>query len=48
MVQANPLLREWWETDTDPLNYSREFVDVINSTPGIDATAVSRPARHLE
>jgi hypothetical protein len=43
MVQANPMLREWWETDTDPLNYSREFVDVINSTPAIDATALTRP-----
>ena len=48
MVQANPLLREWWKTDTDPLNYSREFVDVINSTPGVDATAISPPPSHLE
>jgi hypothetical protein len=43
MVKANPLLREWWETDTNPLNYSREFVEVINNTSPINATELSRP-----
>ena len=43
MVQANPLLREWWENETDPTNYSQEFVDAINAASGIDATKLFRP-----
>ena len=43
MVQANPLLRDWWENETDPTNYSQEFVDAINQTSGIDATKLFRP-----
>jgi len=43
MVQANPMLREWWENDTNPTNYSQEFVDAINQTSGIDATRLFTP-----
>ena len=47
MVQANPMLRNWWATDTDPTNYSQEFVDAINSAKAIDATKVARPPGDL-
>ncbi len=40
MVQANPMLREWWENDTKSRNYSQEFVDTINQVSGIDATTL--------
>lgn len=43
MVQASPMLREWWRNDTNPTNYSREFVDVINQSEGIDATKLFTP-----
>jgi len=48
MVQANPMLRDWWATDTNPTNYSQEFVDAINSANAIDATKVARPPGSLE
>jgi len=45
MVQANPMMREWWAGDTNPLNYSQEFVDAVNRSDGVDATKVfARPA----
>jgi hypothetical protein len=45
MVQANPMLREWWAGDTNPLNYSQEFVDAVNQSDSIDATRLfARPA----
>lgn len=43
MANANPLLREWWAADTNPLNYSQAFVDVINNAASIDASELSRP-----
>ncbi len=43
LVEANPMLREWWSNDTNPLNYSQEFVDTINASQTIDATELSRP-----
>ncbi len=42
MVRANPLLTEWWKTDTDPTNYSPEFVNAINNADPIDATKLAR------
>jgi len=47
-VQANPMLRDWWATDTNPTNYSQEFVDAINSANGIDVTKAARPPGTLE
>lgn len=43
LVDANPMLREWWANETDPLNYSQEFVDAINRSQKIDASELSRP-----
>ncbi len=43
MVQANPMLREWWENDTKSRNYSQEFVDTINQVSGIDASTLVIP-----
>ena len=42
MVQGNPLLREWWESDTNPTNYSPEFVNAINDAEPIDAAKLAR------
>ncbi len=42
MVRANPMLREWWATDTSPLNYSQEFVNVINGASPIEASKLQR------
>ena len=39
---TNPLLREWYETDTYPTNYSQEFVDVIRNAKAIDAKKLFR------
>jgi len=47
MVKANPMLRDWWDTDTNPKNYSQEFVDAINNANAIDATKVARPPGEL-
>lgn len=48
MVEVNPLLREWWRTDTNPPNYSQEFIDAINGAIGIDASQLSRPPGKLD
>ncbi len=42
MISANPMLREWWENDTNPTNYSREFVDAINGAEAIAAADLFR------